>query len=119
MTVVIVVFVLAIPFQLGANEDSLFFKDRLQALTPDNLFKTEGYYNWCTSIIKGKDGQYHLFYSRWKKAYKFTGWLTHSEIAHAVSSTASGPWTYKETALKGRAMGHRDAITAHNPKIKS
>ncbi len=118
MAVMIVVFVLAIPFQLLASEDSLFFKDRLQALTPDNLFKTEGYYNWCTSIIKGKDGQYHLFYSRWKKVYKFTGWLTHSEIAHAVSNTASGPWTYKETALKGRGKGHWDAITAHNPKIK-
>ena len=33
----------------------------------DNYLKTEGYYNWGSSIINGDDGQYHLFYSRWKK----------------------------------------------------
>lgn len=78
----------------------------------------EGYYNWGSSIQKGKDGKYHLFYSRWKKEYKFTGWLTHSEIAHAVSDNPAGPWKYKATVLKGRGKGHWDAITAHNPKIK-
>lgn len=96
----------------------LFFKDRLQSLTAQNIFKTEGYYNWGGSIIKGDDGKYHLFYSRWKKEYKFTGWLTHSEIAHAVSDHPAGPWRYKETVLEGRGHGHWDAITAHNPKIK-
>ncbi len=98
--------------------DVLFFKDRLQTLSKENIFRTEGYYNWCSSIVKGEDGKYHLFYSRWSKDYKFTGWLTHSEVAHAVSSKPTGPWKYKETVLKGRGKGHWDAITAHNPKIK-
>ncbi len=101
-----------------ANVDDLFFKDRLQPLSQGNIFKTEGYYNWGASIIKGSDNRYHLFYSRWKKVYTFTGWLTHSEIAHAVSDTPYGPWTYRETVLKGRGSGYWDAITAHNPKIK-
>ena len=98
--------------------DTLFFKDRLQPLSKENIFKTEGYYNWGASIIKGKGGTYHLFYSRWKKEHGFTGWLTHSEVAHAVSKSPSGPWKYKETVLSGRGNPHWDAITAHNPKIK-
>lgn len=107
---------------LGANAqnrpDTLFFKDRLQPVGENNIFKTKGYYNWGASIIKSKNGQYHLFYSRWNKKYKFSGWLTHSEIAHAVSETPYGPWKFKEVVLKGRRNGKWDAITAHNPKVK-
>jgi len=100
------------------HPDNLFFKDRLQPVSEDNIFKTEGYYNWGASIIKGDDGKYHLFYARWKKEYSFMGWLLYSEIAHAVSKTPAGPWKYKETVLKNRGKGYPDAITAHNPKIK-
>lgn len=98
--------------------DNLFFKDRLQAVTDDNIFKTDGYYNWGGSILKGPDGRYHLFYSRWEKQHSFFGWLTRSEIAHAVADDPAGPWQYQETALRGGGPGHWDAITAHNPKIK-
>ncbi len=111
-----------ITFSLTARSqehpDKLFFKDRLQAISPENILKTEGYYNWGSSILKGKDGKYHLFYSRWKKEYSFYGWLTHSEIAHAISKSPAGPWKYRETILKSHGRGHWDAITAHNPKIK-
>lgn len=100
------------------SNDDLKFSDNLQALSEENIFKTEGYYNWCSSIIKGDDDQYHMFYSRWQKKYKFTGWLTHSEVAYAVADSPTGPWKYKETVLKGRRNGKWDAITAHNPKIK-
>ena len=94
------------------------FKDQIQPLPVENMFRDEAYYQWCSSVIQDEDGQYHLFYSRWKRAYGFTGWLTHSEVAHAVSDSPAGPWTYRETVLKGRGSGHWDAITAHNPKIK-
>ena len=100
------------------SKDDLFLNGRFASISEDNIFKTPGYYNWGSSIIKGEDGKYHLFYSRWKKEYSFYGWLTHSEIAHAVSKNPAGPWKYEETALKGRREGHWDAITAHNPKIK-
>jgi len=98
--------------------DNLFLRDRLEAVTEDNIFKTEGYFNWGASIIKGRDGKYHMFYARWKKEYTFTGWLTHSEIAHAISKSPCGPWKFKETVLQSRGKGFWDAITAHNPKIK-
>ena len=100
------------------KQDDLYLYDKVSEISDDNIFKTKGYYNWGTSIVKGKDGKYHLFYSRWKKEYKFKGWLTHSEIAHATSGSPSGPWKFKETVLKGRGQEHWDAITAHNPKIK-
>lgn len=101
-----------------SKPDDLFFKDRLQAISEDNIFKTDAYYNWGASIIKGDGGKYHLFYSRWKKDYSFYGWLTHSEAAHATSDSPTGPWKYKQTVLKSRGKGHWDAITVHNPKIK-
>ncbi len=98
--------------------DDLFLRDHLEPAAAENIFKTDGYFNWGASILKGKDGKYHMFYSRWKKEYSFLGWLTYSEIAHAVSKTPYGPWKYMETVLKGRGKGYWDAITAHNPKIK-
>ncbi|MCL6267102.1 alpha-L-fucosidase [Flagellimonas myxillae] len=117
-TFVLMVFFLRSQGMAQSRPDTLFFKDRLQPLSKENVFKTEGYYNWGGSIIKDKKGTYHLFYSRWKKEYTFTGWLTHSEIAHATSKSPAGPWKYKNTALTGRGGNYWDAITAHNPKIK-
>ncbi|GAF05675.1 glycoside hydrolase family protein [Saccharicrinis fermentans] len=88
------------------------------ALSQAGIFRDSNYYNWGGSIIKDNEGLYHLFYSRWKRENTFAGWLTSSEIAHAVSYHATGPWEYKETVLRGRGNGYWDGITAHNPKIK-
>jgi alpha-L-fucosidase len=109
---------LEISISAQPDKNPLFFKDRLLPLSEENVFKTEGYFNWCSSIIKGDDGNYHLFYSRWPKKYTFLSWLTHSEVAHAVSESPAGPWKYKETVLQSRGKGHWDAFTVHNPKIK-
>ena len=100
------------------GEDDLYLFDNFGRVSGDNIFKTDGYFNWGSSIIKEREGKYHLFYSRWKKQYGFHGWLTHSEIAHATSKSPSGPWKYKETVLRGSGQGNWDVITAHNPKIK-
>ncbi|MCK0156302.1 alpha-L-fucosidase [Cellulophaga sp. F20128] len=115
----IILLCFSLSFAIGqTKEDDLFVYDRFENVTEDNIFKTEGYYNWGASIVKGKDGKYHNFYARWKKEYGFGGWLTHSEVAHATSKNPYGPWIYKETVLKGNRNGSWDAITAHNPKIK-
>ena len=115
MSMLIILYVTA---SAQSRPDILFFKDRLQPISENNIFRTKEYYNWCSSIIKTSDGKYHLFYSRWLKKLGFSAWLTHSEIAHAVSENPAGPWKYKETVLKSHGKGHWDAITAHNPKIK-
>lgn len=100
------------------KEISLDIHKMMKPLQKDGVFCDSLYYNWGGSIVKDEVGTYHLFYSRWKRAYTFNGWLTFSEIAHAESNAATGPWQYKETVLKGSGQGNWDAITAHNPKIK-
>ena len=83
------------------------------------IFSDPNYYTWCPSVIKD-NGQYHMFYSRWKKSDGFLGWLRYCEVAHAVADKVEGPYRYVDTALKGRGLnsGAWDSITAHNPKIK-
>ncbi|NJB83662.1 glycoside hydrolase family protein [Wenyingzhuangia aestuarii] len=100
------------------TKNSLNLHQMMEPMSKDGIFRDSLYHHWGGSIIKDKQGQYHLFYSRWKRAYTFNGWLTFSEIAHAVSTAPKGPWKYKETVLKGRGKGSWDEITAHNPKIK-
>lgn len=120
-----------IPTTSVAQETSepLNLNKMIQPLSKNNIFRDADYFNWGGSILKGEKGKYHLFYARWKKEYSFAGWLTFSEIAHAVSASPSGPWEYKETVLQGRDLqsvsennvvrSHSwDAVTAHNPKIK-
>jgi len=103
-----------------ADSDNLSFKNQInsQNIDQDHIFDASDFFHWGGSIIKGDDGKYHLFYSRWKSDYSFFGWLTHSEIAHATSDSPYGPWKYQETVLRGRRDYFWDAITAHNPKIK-
>ena len=67
------------------------------------FFSTDNY-TWCSGVIKGEDGKYHMFYSRWSHSkrtldddsmnYIFNGfkeWGKYSEIAHAVSDKLNGP----------------------------
>lgn len=89
----------------------------LAPFTADNKFETPGWHNWGGSIIKGDDGIFRLFYSRWRVSDGFLAWLTDCEVAVATSPNPSGPWTYQYTALTSRDSGW-DAFTAHNPKIK-
>lgn len=108
-----------ITFVFGQDQSKeLLLQDKIQPLSQGDIFRHPDYYQWGSSIIQDDVGQYHLFYSRWKREYGFTGWLTHSEIAHAVSDKPTGPWKYRGTVLRGRGKGHWDAVTAHNPKIK-
>jgi hypothetical protein len=52
----------------------------------------EEYWIWGGSAIKGPDGQYPLFASRWLKQYPFNqGYVYHSEVVHAVSKKPEGP----------------------------
>ena len=46
-------------------------------------------------MVKGEDGLYHIFYSRWPKDIGWS-WVTDSEIAHAVSVSPYGPWKFRK-----------------------
>ena len=81
-------------------------------------FKMDGYWVWGSTVIKGDDGLYHMFASRWPSYIPFhPGWMVASEIAHATSKTAEGPYTFNDVALNRRGIQFWDGKSVHNPKI--
>lgn len=86
--------------------------------TRDQGFRMDGYYVWCGSPIRGADGQYHLFASRWPRELTFhPGWLTDSEVVRAVSPSPTGPFTFVEVVLPRRGHEYWDGCMTHNPRI--
>ncbi|MCY4160316.1 MAG: glycoside hydrolase family protein [Flavobacteriaceae bacterium] len=100
------------------NTDDLDLSKMIQPIDENNILRDENYYNWGSSIVKGKDGKYHLFYAQMPKEHGFRSWLTDGVISRATSDNPSGPYVHQEVVLKGRGPGHWDAHTAHNPRIK-
>lgn len=100
--------------------NQLTISNKIQPIQEDNIFRDLEYFNWCNSIIKGEDDKYHLIYSRWSREKSFDAWLTHSEIAHAISERPEGPYHYVNTLIKFHQTDYKkgEFITAHNPKIK-
>lgn len=93
------------------------FSSLVQPVSRNSVLEEEGYYVWGGSVIKGRDGMYHMFYSRWGKETFFSGWVTHSEIAHAVSEKPGGPFRFCDVALPARGAGYWDGLCTHNPTI--
>ncbi|MCC2685658.1 MAG: glycosyl hydrolase family 43 [Paenibacillaceae bacterium] len=82
------------------------------------ILEEPGYHVWCCSPIDGEDGKVHVYFSRWPLETTHGGWLTHSEIAHAVADRPEGPYRVTGTVLQGRGGNHWDAITIHNPTVQ-
>ena len=100
------------------SADTLNLNAKIQPITDENIYRDEGFYTWCNSIIKGDAGKYHLFYVRWPKEYGFYSWLTHSEIARAISDNPAGPFKFVEKVIPSRGEFAWNKIDAHNVKIK-
>ena len=106
--------------KLLAQNDNKGENYRLSLMPVDkekSILQDDNYYIWGGSPIKSEDGLYHLFYSRWKKEYGFLAWVTHSEIAHAVSENPFGPYKYNDLTLPARGMNYWDGLNTHNPTI--
>ncbi len=105
---------------ISANyvEAQLNFSELIQPCNMNSVLMEDGYYVWGGSAVKGDDGLYHLFYARWKKEYFFNGWVTHSQIAHAVSPNPEGPFNFKNIALPARGKEYWDGLCTHNPHIQ-
>ena len=115
-----------------SGQDNLDFQKLLKPVDSSAIFVTNDYYTWCSSVIKGEDGRYHMFYSRWPHGKRtatddsmnyifngFKGWNKYSEIAYAVSDKLNGPYKYVSTVLKGDGNpDHWDRFTMHNPQIR-
>ena len=95
--------------------DKSSFADHLKPV--GRALEMEGYYVWCNSPIEADDGKIHVFFSRWEAKKGMGGWLTGSQVAHAVADSPEGPYEFIETVLAPRP-GYWDATTCHNPLIK-
>lgn len=68
-------------------------RDPLNGLEDPTL---KQWYYWDGKIIKGPDGKYHLFASRWEQSKGHSGWWSSKAIG-AVSDDPTGP--YKDEGL--------------------
>jgi hypothetical protein len=99
-------------------QDALNFKELLpEKFDKSNIIQEKDYNVWGTNILKGKDGKYHAIYSRWLKSRGHHGWVTHSEIAHAVSDSLTGPYIFKNVVLPARGTAYWDGHCTHNPHV--
>ncbi|MBX7170979.1 MAG: hypothetical protein K1X72_08480 [Pyrinomonadaceae bacterium] len=105
--------------KLLANTEVEDFSARLLPTKYDSGFRMDGFWVWCGSSIKGDDGKYHIFSSRWSNSTGFSPyWLTNSEIVHAVSDKPEGPYKFSDVALPARGSEFWDGQMTHNPAIR-
>ena len=94
------------------------FIDRLGPSFHGGGLALDDYWVWDGSAIRGEDGRYHLFSSRWPSEYLMhPGWTFHSEIIHASSDTPEGPYTFEGVVFEKRDTKYFDASMTHNPTI--
>lgn len=118
-------------FAQDASSDDLDLSTRLRPVDSSNILIDPGHYTWCGSAIRGEDGRYYIFYSRWPHGPRttdddslnrifngFRGWQKYSEIAVAASDRPTGPYHHVKTILKGEFDKDRwDRYTFHNPQV--
>lgn len=92
------------------------YKIELGKVSKESVFSNDSLSIWGGSLVKGDDGQYHMFYARWPKKYGWA-WVTDSEIAHAVSKSPYGPFTHSDVALTRTDTKSWDSWCTHNPTI--
>ncbi|MFC2123586.1 glycoside hydrolase family protein [Bacteroidota bacterium] len=95
-------------------------------LDGQSILEIPGYFVWGGSVVKGRYGKYHMFFSRWiagSEHPKFSdGWLINSEICYAVSNYPDRNFRFVKVILKGRRHEGEpnawDAQGVHNPHIQ-
>lgn len=91
--------------------------DSIQAIPTTSVFKDSAWNIWCSSVTKGADNRYHLFYSRWPRKTGHESWVSHSEVAYAVSDTPKGPYKPVNVALPAYSATAWDGAMTHNPYV--
>ena len=66
----------------------------IQPVPETAKFGLPDYMVWCGSMVKGNDGKYYLFYSRWLRSSGHYAWATESEVAVAVADKPTGPYKH-------------------------
>jgi hypothetical protein len=66
---------------------------------------------WDGKILKGPDGKYHMFGSRWEQRVGHNGWFQ-SKAIHAVSDNLMGPYVDQGLCWPGNEGGKGHNVTA-------
>ncbi len=81
-------------------------------------YEDENYWVWGSAVVKGDDGLYHMFASRWPKRLPFhPGWMVESEVVHCVSKKPEGPYEFSDVAMGARGAQYWDGKSIHNPRV--
>jgi hypothetical protein len=104
-------------FSFNNPDQDIAFIDRIMPAPKNGGFFDPGYWIWGSSVIKGEDGKYHMFASRWTKQVGFANWVTNSQVVHAIADTAVGPYLFHDVVLPVRGKQFWDGMCTHNPRI--
>ncbi|MEI6467354.1 MAG: glycoside hydrolase family protein [Verrucomicrobiota bacterium] len=97
--------------------DDLDLSRWLQPVPASAIFEDPAYCIWCGSVVRGDDGRFHLFYSRWPRKLGHKAWVTHSEVARAMADSPTGPFKHAAVVLPARGEKFWDGSCTHNPTI--
>lgn len=100
-----------------SHERELNLGAQVRPIPAGAVFREPGYQIWCSALTQDDQGLYHLFYSRWPRPLEHRAWVTHCEIAHAVSKDLFGTFTPVGIALPERGKPYWDGLCTHNPTI--
>jgi len=92
------------------------FASRIQEPTAGQVFEDAGWINWGFSVVKGEDGLYHAYTSRWQPN-NLMRWRDDSRIYHAVSENPEGPFEVREELSQLLDQPWAFA-SVHNPMVK-
>ena len=108
---------LLVSFSMLSSAQDFNVSKWIQPVPETAKFGLPDYMVWCGSMIKGNDGKYYLFYSRWPRVKGHFAWVTDSEVAVAVSNYPTGPYKHVKVVLPKRDKKYWDADVTHNPTI--
>ena len=92
------------------------FRITFGEVSSESVFRNDSMSIWGGSLVRGDDGLYHMYYSRWPRDLGWA-WVTHSEVAHAVSESPFGPFEFRDLTLPPRDTSYWDGLCTHNPTV--
>jgi len=82
-------------------------------------FGMKGYWIWDGGVVKGEDGKYHMFCSRWPDTLLMhPAWMATSEIIHCIADSLAGPYTFVSTVFTARGSQYWDGRSTFNPQVQ-
>jgi hypothetical protein len=102
--------------ETGITSQSEAFSDRFLPVPLNSGFQMPGFVTWCGSVIKGEDGRYYMFASRWPEGKSYS-WVLDSEVILASSDNPVGPYQFEDVVLPKRGTRYWDGMATHNPTI--